>query len=319
MKISAGPVIPAAPERSAQLMNKSKDIDYLIKKALSEGESKVELCPNLISEVKGKLNLQKERNVTDMSKTKTLKGIRLGKTAVYCSMALVLTLSFVFVQPFRVAGKESIEKIKSMVYEVIKGKDGKYVAVKVPYREPQKADGNIYEGTKKPIEQDLISKVPESLAGGYTLDHQALGYYDSKSASMVMVSSQNGITKELYDKFNETLSSFYIKDGSKIVLEISYMDFPFALNNRKERIEGDNKKVISFGDVTATYAEYPGIRYPISQNDGNEDRTQEPTITVLHTIKWKHNEVYYTVYDFNGDLSLEELEAAAATIIERMN
>ena len=204
----------------------------------------------------------------------------------------------------------------------VKGKDGKYVAVHVPYREPQKADNSNYKGVKKPVGEDIMSKIPENLPGGYTLDNKALGCYDLKSDSMIMVSSSKGITKEFYDKFNETVSSFYTNDNSQIVLEISYMEFPFALNSSQERIEGDNKKNLNFRDITATYAEYPGVRYPIKEvngsGNGNEDRTQKPTITVLHMIKWKQNGAYYTVYDFNGDLSQEELETAAAAVIESM-
>ncbi len=137
-----------------------------------------------------------------------------------------------------------------------------------------------------------------------------------------MVASKGGITKELYDKFNETVTTFYAKEKSQIVLELSHMDFPFALNSSQKQIEGDNKKSLSIGDITATYAEYLGVRYPIKEVDGpgkgDEDRTQKPTITLLHTIKWKQNGVYYTVYDFNGDLSLEELNTAVATVIENM-
>ena len=304
-------------------MNNGKEFDYLIKKALSEGESKIQLEPCLPSEVKNRLNLQKGRSKTDMSKIKNIFGTRFGKAAaVCCSMVLVLTISYTFVQPVRAFSKEGMEKIKSMVYEVIKGNDGKYVAVRVPYHEPQKSGNNSYEGVKKPVGMDLISKIPESLAGGYTLDNQALGSYEPKSNSMIMISSANGISKDLYDKYNETVSAFYCKDNSKIVLEISYMNFPFALNSSQERIDGDNKKNLSIGDVKAIYAEYPGVRYPILEAYGPdseiEDRTQEPTITILHTIKWKQNGAYYTVYDFNGDLSQQELEAAAATIIENM-
>ncbi|OPZ86863.1 MAG: hypothetical protein BWY74_03536 [Firmicutes bacterium ADurb.Bin419] len=304
-------------------MNNGKDFDNLIKKALSEGENKIELDQSFISEVKNRLISQKGRDNIYMNRIKNILGTRFGKVAaVCCSMVFVLTISYTFVQPVRAASKESIEKIKSMVYDVIKGKDGKYVAIKVPYQEPQKKD-NQYEGVKKAVGNDLISKIPEELAGGYTLDHKALGSYDSKSDSMFMVTTKDGMTKELYDKFNETVSSFYCKDKSQIVLEISYMDFPFALNSGRERIEGDNKKRLSFGDIAATYAEYPGVRYPIKevdgQGNGDEDRTQKPEITVLHTIKWKQNEAYYTIYDFNGDLSEEELKTAAASVIEKMN
>lgn len=304
-------------------MNNGKEFDYLIKKALSEGENKIKLDPCLTPVVKSRLITEKGRDEIDMNRIKNIFGTRFGKaTAVCCSTVLVLTISFTFVQPVRAVGIGSIEKIKSMVYDVIKGKDGKYVAVKVPYQEPQKVGNTEYEGVKKAVGKDLVSKIPESLAGGYTLDHQALGCYDSKTDSMIMVSSKDGVTKELYNKFNETVTSFYCKESSQIVLEISYMDFPFALNSNKERIEGDNKKSLSFGDITATYAEYPGVRYPIKEVDGlgngDEDRTQKPSITVLHTIKWQQNGAYYTVYDFNGDLSQEELEAAAATVIEKM-
>ena len=304
-------------------MNKRKDVDYLIKKALSEGENKIELYPCLPSEVKSRLIIQKGREKIDMNKIKNITGARVRKAmAVCCSIVIVLMLSFTFIEPVRVSGKEGINKIKSMVYDVIKGKDGKYVAVQVPYSEPQKAGNDNYEGVKKPVGEDLVSKIPEKLAGGYTLDQKALGSYDSKSGSMVMVSSDKGITKELYDKFNETVSTFYSNERSQIVLEISFMDFPFALNSSRERIEGDNKKSLSFGEIAATYAEYPGVRYPIKETEGlgagNEDRTQKPTITILHTIKWKQNGAYYTVYDFNGDLSQEELEIAAATVIDNM-
>lgn len=304
-------------------MNNSKEFDYLIKKALSEGENKIKLDPFLSPEVKNRLIAEKGRSKIDMSRLKNIFGTRLGKVAaVCCSTALVLTISFTFVQPVRAVGIGSIEKIKAMVYDVIKGKDGKYVAVKVPYEEPKKVGNTEYEGVRKAVGKDLISKIPKNLAGGYTLDHQALGNYDSKTDSMIMASSKDGMTKELYNKFNETVSSFYCKESSQIVLEISYMDFPFALNSNKERIEGDNKKSLSFGDITATYAEYPGVRYPIKEvdgpGDGNEYRTQKPSITVLHTIKWQQNGAYFTVYDFNGDLSEEELKAAAATVIENM-
>jgi hypothetical protein len=304
-------------------MNSSKVFDYLIKKALSEGENQIKLDPFLSPEVKSRLITEKGRSKIDMSTIKNIFGTRFGKTAaICCSTAIVLTISVMFVQPVRAVGIGSIEKIKAMVYDVIKGKDGKYVAVKVPYEGPKKVGNTEYKGVKKAVGKDLISKIPESLAGGYTLDHQALGSYDSKTDSLIMASSKDGMTKELYNKFNETVSSFYCKGSSQIVLEISYMDFPFALNSNKERIEGDNKKSLSFGDITATYAEYPGVRYPIKEVDGpgegDEDRTQKPSITVLHSIKWQQNGAYYTVYDFNGDLSQEELAAAAATVIEKM-
>jgi len=304
-------------------MNNGKEFDYLIKKALSEGENMIELDPCLASEVKRRLISQKGRNKIDMNRIKNIPGTRFGKAAaVCCSMILVLALSFTFIQPVRAIGEKGVGKISVMVYDFMKGKDGKSIIIKVPYEETKKKGNNTYNGIEKAIGKDLLSKIPKNLAGDYMFDHQALGCYDNKSDSMIAVSAKDGMPKELKDKFNETVTTFYSKEKSQIVLDLSYADYPFCLNSRHEVIEGDNVKSLSIGDITATYAEYPGVRYPIKEvggpGGGYEDRTQKPAITVLHTIKWKQNGAYYTVYDFNGDLSQEELKAAAATVIEKM-
>ncbi|HOV28018.1 MAG TPA: hypothetical protein PK566_16890 [Pseudobacteroides sp.] len=107
-----------------------------------------------------------------------------------------------------------------------------------------------------------------------------------------MVSSEDNAAQKSPDNFKKTVSVFYSKAKSQIVLEISCFDTPFALNMKNERIAGDNKKSLSIGKITATYAEYPGIRYPI-KND-TEDRSQKPDISILHTMG------YLTVYSVNS-------------------
>lgn len=298
-------------------MNNGKTFDYLIKKALSEGENKVELNPRLASDVKSRLISEKGRYSINMGKIKNITGTRFGKAAAVCfSMMLVLVLSFTFIQPVRAIGEKGVGKISVMIYDFVKGKDGKSIIIKIPGDEAKKKVNNTYQGMEKAIGKDLLSKIPKSLAGGYTFDNQALGCYDNKSDSMIAVSAKDGMPKELKDKFNETVTTFYNKGKSQIVLDLSYADYPFCLNSRHEVIGGDNIKSLSIGDIAATYVEYPGVRYPIEHRGGNEDRTKKPSITVLHTIKWTQNGAYYTVYDFNGDLSLEELKTAAATVIE---
>jgi hypothetical protein len=295
-------------------MINDKTFDNFVRKALSEGEDKVQLDTALIPEVKSRLILQKGRDKTNMSRIKNLTGTRFGKiAATCCSMVLVLALSFTFIQPVRAIGEKGIGKIKSMVYDVIKGKDGKYIAVKVPYTEPKKAGSTTHSGEKKTIiGEDLLLKIPRTLAGGYSFDNQGFGNYDSKSGSLIMLSAKDKVP----DKFKEVVSVYYGKGKSQIVLEMSYLEIPFALNMKHEPISGDNKKSLAIGDIKATYAEYPGVRYPIKNE--TEDRTQKPNISILHTIKWKQNGVYYTIYDFNGDLSQNVLKAAAETVIQSM-
>ncbi len=310
---------PAIPERSVLLMNNDKTFDSLIREALSEGEDRAELNPALIPQVKSRLSSQKGRYKTNMNKINNIFGTRFGKVAgVCCCMTLVLALSFTFIQPVRAIGEKGIDKIRFMVYDVVKGNDGKYITVKVPYEEPKKTGSSmtaIPSGEFKKI-TGLLSKIPKTLAGGYTFDHKGVGGYDPESHSMIMLSLQDNTPEKLPDRLQEIVSSFYSRGKSQIVLNMSYFDAPFALNMKHELIEGDNKKNLTIGGITATYAEYPGVRYPLRED--NEDRTQKPDISVLHTVKWKQNGVYFTVYDFNGDLSLEDLKAAAATVIKNM-
>jgi len=299
-------------------MNDGKEFDYLVRKALTEGEDIVKLDNTLTHKAISRLSSQKGRYKINMSKIKNIHATPFGKIATACCcMVLVLSVSFTFIQPVRAIGEKGIDTIKSMVYDVIKGKDGKYIAVKVPYDKTEKgysSNSAVNEGNvKKIIGDDVISNIPKSLEGGYIFDHQAFGSYDPKSDSFTMVSLKDNVTEKSPDKFKETVSVFYSKAKSQIVLEISGFDTPFALNMKNERIAGDNKKSFSIWEIAATYAEYPGIRYPI-KND-TEDRSQKPDISILHTIKWVQDGLYYTVYDFNGDLSLEDLKAAAATVI----
>lgn len=300
-------------------MNNNRTFDILIKKALSEGEDNIRLNLKLASEAKLRLMSEKERNIKIMNRIKLFSEFNLkNAAAVCCSIILLLVISFIFIPPVRAVG----ERVKTMIYDIVKGKDGKYVPVQVPYIEPEKRKKITCEGDGTAVKEDIILKIPKNLAGGYTFSHQAFGLYNSETGSIIASSVKNGNWKKVYMKLNELVTTFYRRDKSIIVLGISCVDAPFSLNSRREIIEGDNKKDIFIGAMQASYAEYPGARFPVKWDAnrlaGEEDRTKKPVIKMLHTIKWKHNQLYYTMYDFNGDLSLEELKVAAATVIESM-
>ena len=304
-------------------MNNYKSFDVLVKKALSEGDDRIQLNLDVVSEIKSRLTSQKSRHKTIMSRLSNFSGISFRKAeAICCSILFALILSFVFIPPVRAIGEKGIEKIKTMIYDIVKGKDGKYVAVKVPYIEPENRKIMTYEGDGTAVSEDVILKIPKTLAGGYTFSHQNFGLYDSTTGRQFAVPAENRKREGVDKKFNEFVTTFYRKEKSLLVLLISNIDTPFVLNSRHEVIEGDNIKNIPIGIIQATYAEYPGARYSIKEkadhSGGDEDRTKKPEIKLLHTLKWKYNDQYYTVYDSNGDLSFNELKTAAGTVIESM-
>ncbi|NLD35339.1 MAG: hypothetical protein GX654_00540 [Desulfatiglans sp.] len=309
-------------------MNNNRSLDYLIKKALTEVEETATLDTGLLSEVKSRL-LKEGRDTEIMAKIKFFSHTSIGRAAtISCSVIIVFLFSFIFIQPVRAVAEKGIEKVRSMIYDVIKGEDGKYVAVKVPKPEPGDLGPINYTGVKKAVAKEIIARIPESLAGGFMLSSRALGYTDTSKGLALSRSvpdpadyKEHEKFNEIYEKFNERVSAIYKKYNSWIALSISHFDTPFASNSKREEFEGDNKRTICLGAIQATYAEYPGARYPIvevADQGGYEDTTKEPIINIYHTIKWEQNGLYFTVFDLSHDLSLEELQIAATSVVESM-
>ncbi len=302
-------------------MNKNRTFDVLVKKALSEGEDNIRLNLKLASEAKLRLMSDEKRNITIMNRINIFSEFNFKKAAVvFCSIIFMMIFSFTFISPVRAVGK----KVKTMIYDIVKGKDGEYVPVQVPAVEPEEREILSYEGNVTAVSKDVILKIPANLAGGYTFSHQGFGRYDAETGSHIGGGSKpgEGNWEDLYNKFNQNVSTFYHKNNSVIVLTISCMDSPFVLNSRYEIIDGDNKEDFFINTIQAEYAEYPAARYPINwdadHKAGDEDRTRKPTIRMMHTIKWEYNGLYYKVYDFNCDLDQEELKPAAESVIESM-
>jgi hypothetical protein len=301
-------------------MNNNRSLNLLIKKALTEGEETAELDTGLLSEVKSRL-LKEGRYIKIMEKIKFFTHTSIGRAAtVSCSVIIVFAFSFIFIQPVRAVAEKGIAKVKSMIYDVIKGEDGKYVAVRVPEIDPKDMGKINIKGVEKAVEKEIIAKIPKSLAGGYKFSDQSLASYDASTGSIIGGSVSDPIDEKTYKKFNEIVSTSYKKDNSMISLSVSHLDIPFASNSRREIFEGDNKRTIYIGAVQATYAEYPSARYQYKMvtGGGNEDRTKEPVINIVHRINWEQNGVYYSIYDFTHDLSMEELKIAAESVIESM-
>ncbi len=310
-------------------MNNNRSLNYLIKKALTEGEETAALDAGLLSEVKSRI-LKEGRYIKIMEKIKNFSHTGIGRAAtISCSVIIVFLFSFIFIQPVRAVTEKGIEKVKSMIYEVIRGEDGEYVAVRVPKTDPEDRGRIHYGGVEKAVEKEIINRLPEGLAGGYMLSSRSLGSFDSSTGSMISVSVKDPADEkayekldELYEELNETVSGTYRKYNSLIVLSISHLDIPFVWNSKREVFEGDNKRTIYIGPLQAVYAEYPAVRYPIKEAAGNkggdEDRTKKPIINTVHTIKWEQNGLYFTVFDLSHDLSMEELQIAATSVVESM-
>jgi len=304
-------------------MSKSEQFENAIEKALAFGEDNVELAEASLDKVKRRLNMREERYDSNMSIINRIFKHNLNKTAAaVCTLAVVIAFSVSVIQPVRAFTREGIDNIKTLVYDIFRSSDGTYVAVEVPYAEPQKpvtknTDVEAARSDSKRLEEYLSKNtMPSSLEGGYVFSNQGYSRYDTGSGSILAISSASGDFSTLPWDDTQAVSKWYRKGNSSILLSLSTVDIPFVTDSKGETLKGDNQKEIKIGNRTVIYAEYPGARFPIVEDC--EDRTQKPDIKVLHTLKWEHSGIYYTLYNFEGDLSLDVLKDAAESVIENL-
>ena len=296
-------------------MNKDEYLESSIKEALVYGEDKIKVNNTSLIKAKNRLRMEKGREEVIMRNRN--KGFTLGmkKTAaVICSLAIMATASVTLIKPVRAFANE----VKAMVYDVIKGDDGKYTIVKVSPPQSKTSEKDI----KAPSLEETSSKeteMPKALKGGYQYEHEAIYCYNVNTKVSVAIGKLD--TEKAKIKFKEAdgwkngMSYDYKKGSSTIIVNVCNIETPFLLNSKFEEVKADNEKQLTIGGINVIYAEYPDARYPIVNNV--EDRTQPPiSVKTAHTLKWQHNGKYYTLFDFTNDMNLDNLKDAAESIID---
>ena len=298
-------------------MNKNEYLENSIKEALAYGEEEIKLNSASLIKAKNRLRMKEEKGEIIMSNKN--KGFSLGMkrtAAVVCSLAIVAAGSITFIKPVRVFAKD----VKAMVYDVIKGDDGKYTTVKVPAAQTKAPEKDIKVPQLEKKEENS-KEMPKTLNGGYEFKYESPFCYNLNNHSTLSVGDK-GDKKEMRkfkpaDGWKTGINNFYKNASSTIIVATCEIDMPFLFNTNGEAAKGDNEKQLTIGGINVIYGEYPNARYPIV-NDV-EDRTQKPiSVTTSHTLKWEQNGTYYTMFDHESNLGLETLKAAAETVIGSM-
>lgn len=304
-------------------MKQNNDFETSIKSALTHGEDKMILNTALLDRVKFNLKMENGKKDINMLQRNRFSRIDIKKGVIaVCAVAVVTTASATFIKPVGAFAA----KIKTMIYDVVKGDDGKYVAIKIPYEEPEvKTMVGELPSVDDSNTNIIKSKMPLTLSDGYELYSQSSVAYNPKNSNMLSISkkpsndlfaSAPAPSLKLPEGWKDGTDYWYKKAASTIVVSENNFNCAFVSNTSGVPLKGDNKKEITIAGQSLTYAEYPDARYPYVKD--NEDRTQAPSIHVAHTLMWTANGKYYTMYDFNGDLSIETLKPAAETVINNL-
>jgi hypothetical protein len=297
-------------------MEKNNSFEASIKSALAFGEDKIELNTAYLKNVKLNLKMIKERKNFNMTGIKLFLNSQIKKAViVVCTLAIIMAASITFIQPV----KAFADNVKAMIYDVVKGDDGKYVAIKIPNEETKT---QTVTGKLPTIEtsntSSANSKMPSTLTGGYQLYDQSETAYNPNGSNIIAVSTkqETKLSLKLPAGWLPGASFWYRKASSVIIASENDYDCPQVINSKGEAVKGDNQKELTISGQSVVYAEYPDARYPYVKD--TEDRTQAPSIHVSHTLLWNNNGKYYTLYDFNGDLTLDILKEAATSVIDSL-
>ncbi|WP_312352806.1 hypothetical protein [Aminipila sp.] len=203
-----------------------------------------------------------------------------------CCTALLLTVLCAFNPSVRAWGQEGITKL---IYDVVKGEDGKYQTVQV--------EAEVKKGEEIRLLEDkdicFKYKAPKSIVENYTRAEMISG-----------------------DATGNTCSLFYRNGDAWLVLAMTNEDWMIYCAER----DGDNRKELNFEDIKVYYYEEAFPEYLLVQDsDGlwTYDMTQPPTkIKTTHQFTWEYEGITYQLGDQGQNISYDSMERAAKEIIK---
>lgn len=206
--------------------------------------------------------------------------------ASVCCAALILTLLCTFNPSVRAWAQEGMTKL---IYDVVKGEDGKYKTVQV--------EAEIKPGPEVKVvgDEDLgfKYKAPNIIAENYTAGEVISGDASGNSHSL-----------------------FYRNGDGVLVLAMTNEDWMMYCAETSV----DNKKELNIEDMKVYYNEDSLAEYPMVQDsDGlwTNDLTQPPTkIKTVHQFTWKYKGISYQLGDLGENISYDIMEQAVEDIIK---
>lgn len=230
---------------------------------------------------------RKEENIEVMKRyqEKTCSKMRRPIVSI-CCFALILTVLCAVNPSVRAWGQEGITKL---IYDVVKGEDGKYKTVQVKAEVKKGPEIRLLE------DKDLCFKykVPESIAEDYTADQ--------------MISN---------DATGNSCSLFYRNGDASLVLAMTNEDYLIYC----AKMDGDNKKALNVEGTKVYYCEEASPEYPlVKDSDGlwTYDMTQPPTdINTDHMFTWEYEGITYQLDDQGENISCDIMEQAVEDIVK---
>ncbi len=237
----------------------------LIKGRLSEGEGNIEI-----------IKRYQERTCSKMRRP----------IVSICCFALILTVLCAVNPSVRAWGQEGITKL---IYDVVKGEDGKYKTVQV--------ETEVKKGEAIRLLEDkdigFKYKTPNIIAEDYTTGEMISG-----------------------DATGNTCSLFYRNGDASLVLAMTNEDYLIYCAERN----GDNRKQLNIEGTKVYYYEEASPEYPlVKDSDGlwTYDMTQPPTeIKTDHMFTWEYEGITYQLRDQGENISYDIMKQAVGDIIK---
>ncbi|MHC1722704.1 MAG: hypothetical protein AB9836_05815 [Aminipila sp.] len=230
---------------------------------------------------------RKEGNIEIMKRyqEKTCSKMRRPIVSI-CCFALILTVLCVSNPSVRAWGQEGITKL---IYDVVKGEDGKYKTVQI--------EAKVKKGEAIRLLQDkdidFKYKAPNVIAEDYTSGEMISG-----------------------DATGNTCSLFYHNGDASLVLAMTNEDWMIYCAER----DGDNRKELNVEGTKVYYYEEVNPEYPlVKDSDGlwTYDMTQPPTkIKTSHQFTWEYEGITYQLGDQGENISYDIMERAVEDIIK---
>lgn len=203
-----------------------------------------------------------------------------------CCVILMLTVLCTFNPSVRAWGQEGFTKL---IYDVVKGEDGKYKTVQV--------ETEVKKGEEIRLLEDkdigFKYKAPNVIAEDYTTGEMISG-----------------------DATGNTCSLFYRNSDASLVLAMTNEDWMIYCAERN----GDNRKELNIEGTEVYYYEEVSPEYPlVKDSDGlwTYDMTQPPTeIKTDHLFTWEYKGITYQLRDQGQNISYDIMDRAVEDIIK---
>ncbi|QHI72771.1 hypothetical protein [Aminipila terrae] len=267
-------------------MKNNEALNLEIKKALLKRVERLEPGIGGFESIRERLSRKEDTvEVTKRYVGKIYNGMRRPVVSL-CCVALMLTIVCTLNPSVRAWGQEGITKL---IYDVVKGEDGKYKTVQVETEVKKGPEVRMLE------DKDLSFKykAPRSIAEDYTASE--------------MIS---------HDATGNSCSLFYRNGDASLVLSMTNQDYLIYC----AKTEGENRKELDIQGVKVYYGEEVSPEYPLVQDsDGlwTFDMTQPPTaIKTDHQFTWEHKDITYQLDDQGAGISNDIMEQAVEDIIK---